>query len=112
MDLRTFTSETARRQWAKQTENAYSNLIIWRLRQGDSRKRALNSWEWYKGVNFELQERNSIATSALDRWIQPPYAQNTPAIATPSTVADHLTSLHERTVITYASSSTERPVGL
>lgn len=56
--LRTFPTESARRQWAKQTEHAYRNLVIWKLRQRDPRS-ALELWEWYKGAEFRAAKNNT-----------------------------------------------------
>ncbi len=99
--LRTFPSENARRQWAKQTQNTYRNLVAWKIQQSDARS-ALELWEWYKGAELRAARNEAPWPSdGLDQVV-PPDAQNARALEIPTTVADNLSSLRERTVISYA----------
>lgn len=100
--LRTFPSDTDRRHWAKQSEQAYRNLVVWKLRQGDARG-ALEYWEWYKGAELRTtRTHGQQAFEGLEESI-PPDAQFAPALDTPSVVADQLPALQTQTIITYAA---------
>jgi CHAT domain-containing protein/tetratricopeptide (TPR) repeat protein len=98
--LRSFPSETARRQWARQTDQAYRNLVAWRLRQDDP-VAALEFWEWYKGAEYRTKTLTFEPTLSLDLTV-PPDPRDAPPLRTPSVVAQRLPVLREQTVITYA----------
>jgi CHAT domain-containing protein/tetratricopeptide (TPR) repeat protein len=99
--LKSFPSEKVRRQWAKQTEPAYRNLVAWRFRQGDATS-ALELWEWYRGAELRARDARSPGLSrGLERSV-PPEARNAPPIETPQAVTDGLKMLRQQTVIAYA----------
>ena len=99
--LTSFPSQRARRQWSKQSEPAYRNLVAWRIQQGDVQG-ALELWEWYRGAEFRQARGGSAGSSEELELSIPPDAHDAPPVETPSVVTDRLSLLSDRTFITYA----------
>lgn len=100
--LRKFPSLTERLQWARQTRNAYYDLVAWKLRQGDATA-ALELWEWYKGAGLRAH-RSRVVTSNEDfDRTTPPDAHNAPPLPVPDLVQNQLPFLREKTVVVYAT---------
>jgi CHAT domain-containing protein len=98
--LQSLSSDTARRQWARLTDGAYRDLVVWKLRQNEPAA-ALEYWEWFKGAEYRPREHSGSnppfdfeRSAALD-------PQQVPALAAPSAVANSLPFLRDKTVISY-----------
>ena len=99
--LRSFPSQSARHQWAQQTDEAYRSLVTWKLRQNEPAA-ALEFWEWYKGADYRTKQTlNSEPTPGLDQAV-PPNPRDAPPLRIPSAVENRLPLLRGQTVITYA----------
>jgi CHAT domain-containing protein/cytochrome c-type biogenesis protein CcmH/NrfG len=93
--LRSLSSDADRRQWARQTNGAYRDLVLWNLRQNNP-VAALEYWEWFKGAEYrEHPGADSHRLSAMD-------PERLPALIAPGKVADSLPSLREKTILVYA----------
>lgn len=99
--LQRFASEPERREWARQTRNAYYDLVAWKLRQGEATA-ALELWEWYRAAETRTHRQTSASIENSDRTI-PPELRDIPALPSPDVVEEQLPLLRERTVITYAA---------
>lgn len=97
--LASFASEEDRRQWARESAPAYRSLVAWKLRQGDYQT-ALEFWEWYKGAELRTPSATGSASTLDDA--SPPDFSNAPALPAPHTVGQSLSSLTDKTVISYA----------
>jgi len=100
--LRTYPSATERLQWARQTRNAYYDLVASKLRQGDANA-ALELWEWYRGS--ELRALGPLAATSNERFDHtiPPDAHDAPLLQVPDMVEKQLSSLRKQTVVVYAT---------
>lgn len=99
--LRSFSSETARRQWVTQTDRAYRDLVTWQLRRNDPIA-ALEFWEWYRGAEYRANRTEpGVPAHSLDLAV-PPDPREAPALRAPGVVTHRLPLLREQTVITYA----------
>jgi CHAT domain-containing protein len=76
-------------------------VVEWKLRQGDSTA-SLELWEWYKGAEIRASERNG-AEQTGDEAGAPPDPRNAPPIPTPTAVAGLLPSLHDQTLVAFAT---------
>jgi CHAT domain-containing protein/tetratricopeptide (TPR) repeat protein len=100
--LKSFPSESDRRQWANQTRSTYRNLVEWKLRQGDPRS-ALELWEWYRGAEMRADEHGTPHQSGTLNSTMPPDLRYAPSLPTPTVVSERLAFLHSATVVTYAT---------
>jgi CHAT domain-containing protein/tetratricopeptide (TPR) repeat protein len=99
--LKTFPDEQGRRTWAEQSQDAYRDVVEWKLRQGDATS-SLELWEWYKGAETRAAERNG-AEQTSDTADALPDPRNAPPIPTPTAIAELLPSLHDQTVVAFAT---------
>ncbi|HEY6767603.1 MAG TPA: CHAT domain-containing tetratricopeptide repeat protein [Candidatus Sulfotelmatobacter sp.] len=99
--LKTFPDEQGRRTWAEQSQDAYRDVVEWKLRQGDATS-SLELWEWYKGAEIRAAERNG-AEQTTDNAGVPPDPRNAPPLPTPTAVTELLPSLHGQTVVAFAT---------
>jgi CHAT domain-containing protein/tetratricopeptide (TPR) repeat protein len=100
--LHSFPTESARRQWAEQTQDTYRNLVEWKFRQGDATS-ALEFWEWYQGAELRTGKNQSPNPSIDLNSAARPDLRDAPALTSPTMVAEHLSALREETVITFAT---------
>jgi CHAT domain-containing protein/tetratricopeptide (TPR) repeat protein len=99
--LKTFPDEQGRKTWTDQSQDAYRNVVEWKLRQGDVSS-SLELWEWYKGAEIRAGERNDTEQT-IDESDAPPDPRNAPPIPTPTAVAEFLPSLHDQTLVAFAT---------
>ena len=93
--LSSLSSDADRRQWARQTNGAYRDLVLWNLQQNDP-VAALEYWEWFKGAEYRKH------ADADSQGLGPINPERLPALIVPTKVAESLSSLREKTVLVYA----------
>jgi CHAT domain-containing protein/tetratricopeptide (TPR) repeat protein len=101
LTLTTFPDEQGRRSWTDQSQDAYRDVVEWKLRQGDAVS-SLELWEWFKGAEIRAAERNG-AQQMGDETGASPDLRNAPPIPTPTAVAGLLPSLHNQTLVAFAT---------
>ena len=99
--LKTFPDEQGRRTWAEQSQDVYRDVVEWKLRQGDATS-SLELWEWYKGAEIRASERNG-AEQTGDNAGALPDPRNAPPIPAPTAITGLLPSLHDQTVVAFAT---------
>lgn len=98
--LGSFPSDADRAQWAKQTTQAYRDLIAWKLALGEELD-ALELWAWYRGSDLRVPKPNAATPSDSLGLAVPPDPRNAPPIHVPTVIRDSLPSLRGETVVTY-----------
>jgi CHAT domain-containing protein/tetratricopeptide (TPR) repeat protein len=99
--LKTFHDEQGRQTWTEQSRDAYRDVVEWKLRQGDSMS-SLELWEWYKGAEIRAAESNR-AERRTEEAGAPTDPRNAPPIPTPTAIAELLPSLHDQTLVAFAT---------
>jgi CHAT domain-containing protein len=102
--LKSFPSEKDRSNWARETQSTYRDLVEWKIREGDNTG-ALELWEWYKGAELRARADRELSwnpAEGMDSNALPDLA-NLPPLPAPTNVQNQLTTLHDVTVIAYAT---------